>query len=287
MRTQLYVLCDMEGASQIGPANKGAMVHGSETWSNEGRGFITSDVAAVCEAANEFGIDEIVLNDSHDYGKREPNVRMSELPKNVRLVRRPYLPGKPRHMVRGDLVGIVIVGQHAMYGGGGFAPHTIQSPPIGGVTLNGIEIGEIGLELALFMGTPLLAIIGERAAVDEARSLCPNVVGVPVKDLDRDWFPAASETKTGIREGVLEGLRRRNGMTGLEIQPPFRFTLKPTEGYRLNPKKRFFMRSLTMAVFARRCQGRIQDAEASWETRTVVGGLYGLETARMLIEKPR
>jgi len=185
-KRQLYVLCDIEGASGISPANRQAMRHGSEAWQAEGRGLITSDVSAVCDAANAFGIDEIVLNDSHDNGKREPNVLMDELPRNVRLVRRPHLPGKARHMVSGEPYGIIIVGQHAGYGAGGFAPHTIQSPPIGRVTLNGLRVGEIGLELALFMGAKLLAVVGEAAAVKEARTLCPEVVGVPVKDLEAD-----------------------------------------------------------------------------------------------------
>ena len=87
-KRQLYVLCDLEGASGISPANKQAMRHGSEPWRKEGRRFITSDVQAVCEAAVEFGIDEIVLNDSHDNGHREPNVLVEELPGNARLVRR-------------------------------------------------------------------------------------------------------------------------------------------------------------------------------------------------------
>ena len=104
-KRQLYVLCDIEGASGISPANRQAMRHGSEAWQAEGRGLITSDVSAVCDAANAFGIDEIVLNDSHDNGKREPNVLMDELPRNVRLVRRPHLPGKARHMVSGEPYG--------------------------------------------------------------------------------------------------------------------------------------------------------------------------------------
>ena len=52
--------------------------------------------------------------------------------------------------------------------------------------MNGLRVGEIGLELALFMGAKLLAVVGEAAAVKEARTLCPEVVGVPVKDLEAD-----------------------------------------------------------------------------------------------------
>jgi len=284
-KKQLYVLCDLEGASGISPENKKAMHYGSELWLEQGRPFITSDVRAICEAVNDFGIDEIILNDSHDNGHREPNVLTSELPGNVRLVRRPYLPGKPRHMVRGEPFGIVIVGQHARYGGGGFAPHTIQSPPIGVVTLNGIEVGEIGLELALFMGTKLLAVVGEEAAVEEAKELCPNVVGVPVKSLARSWFPAASETRSVIRKKVLNALQSHGKADGLHLQPPFRFTLKPAEGYRFDSDKRFFLRWLARLLFFRLWRGQMTKSEASWETNTIVGGLYALHCVRGFMRK--
>lgn len=284
-KTQLYVLCDLEGASGISPANKQAMHHGSAQWKSDGRRFITSDVQAVCEAANEFGIDGIVLNDSHDNGHREPNVLVKELPRNVRIVRRPYLPGKPRRAVRGEPFGIVIVGQHAMYGGGGFAPHTIQSPPIGKVTLNGTEVGEIGLELALFMGARLLAVIGEEAAVEEAKRLCPSVAGVPVKSLEKDWFPPASETRPVICEKVFDALRGREEADSLHLEPPFRFTLRPAEGWRFDPGKRFFLRWLARLIFFRLSKGRISENEATWETKTVVRGLYALHCTRGFMAK--
>ena len=275
----------MEGASGISPANREATRHGSRLWHKEGRTFITSDVQAVCEAAVTFGIDEIVLNDSHDNGRREPNVLVRELPGNVRLVRRPYLPGKPRHMIRGEPFGIVIVGQHAMFGSGGFAPHTIQSPPIGTVTINGIEVGEIGLELALFMGARLLAVIGEEAAVEEAEALCPNVVGVPVKSLERDWFPTASETRPVIREKVLEALSKREEAQGLQREPPFRFTLEPAEGWRFDPNKRFLLRWLARLILFRLSDGRMTENEASWKTRNVIRGLYALHSTREFLTK--
>ncbi|HWQ46218.1 MAG TPA: M55 family metallopeptidase, partial [Longilinea sp.] len=80
VKKQLYVVCDLEGASQIGPDNRTAMHHGSTMWQSDGRRFLTSDVLAVCEAANEFGIDEILINDEHDSGKIESNLLVEKLP---------------------------------------------------------------------------------------------------------------------------------------------------------------------------------------------------------------
>ena len=283
-KRQLYVLCDMEGASQISPENRKAMHYGSTLWSQEGRGFITSDVKAVCEVANEHGIDEIILNDSHDYGNREPNVRMSELPGNVRMVRRPYLPGKPRHMVKGDLVGMVIVGMHAMYGGGGFAPHTICAP-FGEVTINDIRVGEIGLELALFMGTNLLALVGEQAAVDEAMLLCPNMVGIPVKSLEGHWFPPAIETASVIRERIYTALKQRDDATGLDLQPPYRFTLKPAEGFGFDPNKKSFLRWLSKLTLFGLAKGALNETQATWETNSIILGLHALHSTRAFLSK--
>ena len=284
MKRQLYILCDMEGASGISPANKEAMYYGSARWHNEGRRFITSDLKAVCEAANAFGVDQIVLNDSHNYGKREPNVLMSDLPPNVRLVRRPHLPGKARRLVCEEPFGIVIVGQHAMYGGR-FAPHTIRSPPIGEVTLNDLRVDEFGLELALFMGARLLAIVGEAAAVDEANALCPSAVGVAVKSLAEDWFPPPNEMAPLIRERVLDALRRREERQGLHLAPPFRFSLRPTPAYRFDPNRRFFVDRLARWILLNRSHGRLTEHEATWTTQTIVGGLYALESSRGFLVK--
>jgi D-aminopeptidase len=283
-KKQLYILCDMEGASSISASNRKAMHHGSDLWRSEGRAAVTSDVKAVCEAANEFGIDEIVVDDEHDNGKREPNLLVTDLPANVRVLRRPHLPGKARKVVRGKPFGMIFVGQHAMAGGGGFAPHSI-APNIGAITLNAIRVGEIGLELATFMNARLLAVVGEEAAVAEARALCPHVVGIPVKSLEKNWFPSAEETRPVIRRRVLDALRTQEEASGLHLAPPYRFTLAPADGYIFDPRKKMPLRWLTRLFFFRVYGGKLTEREASWETSTVLRGLYVLHCARLFLRK--
>lgn len=274
----------MEGASSISASNRKAMHHGSDLWRSEGRAAVTSDVKAVCEAANEFGIDEIVVDDEHDNGKREPNLLVTDLPANVRVLRRPHLPGKARKVVRGKPFGMIFVGQHAMAGGGGFAPHSI-APNIGAITLNAIRVGEIGLELATFMNAKLLAVVGEEAAVAEARALCPHVVGIPVKSLEKNWFPSAEETRPVIRRRVLDALRTQEEASGLHLAPPYRFTLAPADGYIFDPRKKMPLRWLTRLFFFRVYGGKLTEREASWETSTVLRGLYVLHCARLFLRK--
>lgn len=284
-KKRLYILCDLEGASQISPANREAMHHSSDAWRQDGRRYITSDLKAVCEAANEFGIDEIIVNDEHDSGRREANVLVEELPANVRVLPRPHFPGTALRKARRDLVGIIMIGQHAMAGGGGFAPHTIQGRVIGGVTVNGLALGEIGLELALFDGEKLLAVVGEEAAVNEAKALCPEVVGCPVKSLEKNWFPAAEKTAPLIREKVREALERREQADGLHLFPPYRFTLKTTDEYCFDPNQSFAVRWLAKFYFYRLYKGTMGEQEISWEAKKFTSGMNALHMMRMFIRK--
>ena len=195
------------------------------------------------------------------------------------------MPNTPRKMVQKDPYGIIIVGQHARYGGGGFAPHTIQSPPIAEVTLNGISVGETGLELALFMDVKFLAIVGEEAAIKEARELCPNVVTVPVKSLEKNWYPSAQENYATIKEKVLQSLQQREDADSFHLDPPYQFSLKPTENFYFDPDKRFMLRWLAKLFFFQMYKGRMDQQAAFWETRKIVGGLYGLQVTRLFMRK--
>lgn len=284
-KKQLYILCDLEGASQISPANREAMHHGSDAWRQDGRRYITSDLKAICEVANEYGIDEIIVNDEHDFGRREPNVLVEELPANVQVLPRPHSLVTALRKARRNLVGIIMVGQHAMAGGGGFAPHTIQGRVIAAVTVNGLVLGEMGLELALFDGEKFLAVIGEEAAINEARALCPEVIGCAVKSLEKDWFPTAEETAPHIKEKVREALERSDQAVGLHFFPPYRFTLKTSEEYCFDPDKHFLFRGLAKFSFFRLYKGTMREKEISWETKKFTSGLNALHMMRMFIRK--
>lgn len=144
MKKQLIICTDMEGASGIFDRNYKAMVHGTKEWETEGRECMTSDVLAVCDAANEFGIDEILIYDGHFAGCPEPNIITERLPKNAKLFDTPdrcFWWRRIRGQADWEPYGIITVGEHARYGEeGAYFPHTIQTPPIKNIFLNGIHI---------------------------------------------------------------------------------------------------------------------------------------------------
>lgn len=204
---QLIVIADMEGASGIFERNRAAMRHEEmfpeETlWRSCGRSCITSDVLAVCNAANDFGIDEILLYDEHFAGCKESNIETEKLPKNVRLFDLPdrcCFWSRIRGQAAWEPFGIITVGQHARNGEpNAYFPHTIHTPPLESVYINGIHAAEIGQSVMCFSGTPYIANIGCAASHKEAKELSPNVSCITVKDKSKGYEPSAEEDRKSV-----------------------------------------------------------------------------------------
>ncbi len=237
---QLIVVADMEGASGIFDSNKEACWHEemfpeNPLWRSYGRPCITSDVLAVCSAATEMGIDEILLLDMHYAGCREYNVELEKLPPNVRvfdLPNRSALWSRIRGQAAIEPYGIVTVGQHARNGeADAYFPHTIHTPPIESFYLNGLHIAEIGESVMCFCDVPYIANIGCAASHKEALELSPNVTCITVKDKRKNWEPSPEETYPIIYQGMLDALKDYKNKTAYPYQEHCHCSLHLTEGY--------------------------------------------------------
>lgn len=169
MKKQIIVIVDMEGASGIFDHNGDAIIHGSSLWREYGRKCITSDVLAVCQAAHECGIGEILIYDRHYAGEPEHNIIVDELPRNIKLFdtwNRCFDWRRIRGQAELEPFGLITVGQHARYGEtDAYFPHTIQSPPIKALQVNGKNIAEIGMCAYSFFGTKYIANVGCMASM--------------------------------------------------------------------------------------------------------------------------
>lgn len=242
MRKQLIICTDMEGASGIFEENYKAMIHGTEQWRSEGRECMTSDVLAVCDAANEFGIDEVLIYDGHFAGNPEHNIIIEKLPQNVKFFDTPdrcFWWRRIRGQADWEPYGIITVGQHARYGEeNAYFPHTIQSPPIKELTINGIHIAEIGTAVLNFQGVKYIANVGCQASMKEARELSETVATISVKDKSKGWKPSINETYPIIKKGVLEALRNRDNMMSVNIKQPYEFSMTLVKGFSYNVPER-------------------------------------------------
>ena len=225
----------MEGASGIFDKNLSWLRNGEDDWRKYGRDCITSDVLAVCNAATDFGIDDILLYDAHFAGNPEFNIILEKLPPIVRVFDVPdrcFYWRRIRGQAAQEPFGIITVGQHARNGEpNAYFGHTIQSPPIKNIFVNGFHIAEIGSAVLNFANTPYLANIGCQASMKEALELSDTVVTIPVKDKTKDWEPSPEETYPLIYDGVIKALKSSGNAKGRTIEPPINFSMELCEGF--------------------------------------------------------
>jgi len=232
---QLIIISDMEGASGIFETNFNELRVGTEEWNSHGRSKLTSDVLAVCEAANEFGIDEILYYDSHYAGEKQFNTLLERLPSNVKVFNVPdrrFYWRRIRGQAEWEPFGIITVGQHSRNGeDNAYFPHTIQSPPIESYWINDIHIAEIGSSVLNFMGTKYIANIGCASSEREAKELSKSVHHITVKNKSMGWEPSSNETFEIIKNGVFNALAQTDNIEPVSMNPPFKFRLRLCEGY--------------------------------------------------------
>ncbi|QNO14431.1 M55 family metallopeptidase [Alkalicella caledoniensis] len=229
MRKQLILISDMEGASGIFDQHQKELLNGEDAWREQGREKMTSDILAVCDAANEFGIDEILYYDGHFAGNPEFNVIKEKLPSNVRYFDVPdrcFDWRRIRGQAEVEPFGLITVGQHARNGEKeAYFAHTIQSPPIKALLVNDLHVAEIGMAILNFQRVPYIANIGCAASEREALELSPKVKHISVKDKGQNWEPNAEETYPIIKKGVLEALENAHKAEPANITPPYHFKL--------------------------------------------------------------
>lgn len=232
---QLIIVADMEGASGIFDRNRSWNWNGEDDWRKYGRDCITSDTLAVCNAAIDFGIDDILLYDVHFAGNPDFNIKLEKLPTVVRVFDVPdrcFYWRRIRGQAAQNPFGLITVGQHARYGeSDAYFPHTIQSPPIKNLFINGLHIAEIGSAVLSFDNTPYLANVGCQASMKEALELSESVVEIPVKDKKKGWEPSTEETYPLIYKGVTKALQSANQAKIPKIEPPYVFSMELCEGY--------------------------------------------------------
>jgi D-amino peptidase len=164
---KIFISVDMEGVGGIGTS---AMTSAGGKDYETGRQLMTNEVNAVVSAVFESGPATIVVNDSH--GDMQ-NLLHTQLDPRVEYIQSNI---KPLGMVQGldaTFDGVIFIGYHAMAGTeNGFLAHT-GSGAVKGLWLNGVEVGEGGLNtyFAGALGVPLILASGDRTFTEEIKKL--------------------------------------------------------------------------------------------------------------------
>jgi D-aminopeptidase len=277
MKRQIIIYVDMEGASGIFEHNRDAVIHGLPLWREYGKKCITSDVLAVCQAANKCKIDEILIYDGHYAGDPENNIIVEELPKNIKLfdtLNRCFDWRRIRGQADLEPFGLITVGQHARYGEmDAYFPHTIQSPPIKALYVNDKNIAEIGMCAYSFFGVKYIANVGCMASMKEAKEISQKVACIPVKDKKNKWEPNYSDTFSIIEENIIEAIKDNKNKERIEIYEPCIFKMELCGNYRFRKPEKISWK------------GTFSEKEAYWESPSVEIGLELFNYVRECIIK--
>jgi D-amino peptidase len=208
----------MEGIGGIGTPK---MTNGTGKDYALGRELMTEEVNAVVAAIFEHGPAEVLVNDSHGDMQNLIHTRLDE--------RVQYIQGniKPLGMVQGldgSFDAAIFVGYHARAGtGDAFLAHT-GSGSVKGLWLNGIEVGEGGLNahFAGALGVPVVLASGDLAftlqfgALVDARTVATKeAIGSSVARLQHPEV-----IRDRLRHTTLEALSDLSSARPLQVEEP-------------------------------------------------------------------
>ena len=167
---KFLVMTDIEGVT-------GVTTFAQAENSQFGRDMLMSDIKAVLDGIWKAG-GESVIYDMHTDGR---NVDIAEIYAPV-VMGKPILPKLWRGVGGDGFDGLFMVGLHTMQGTGALLQHSYLKE-YEAIYLNGILVGEIGMEAALAgeQGVPLKFVSGDDMGCKEAEALVEGVVTCSVK----------------------------------------------------------------------------------------------------------
>jgi len=213
---KVYISCDMEGIS--GVVNPNQVGENREEY-NRFRKLMTLEVNAAIEGAIEGGATEILVNDAH--GSMD-NILVEEIHPKAQLV-----SGSPKHLemmegIDGGFDLAFFIGYHSRAGTwAGVMDHTYMGRIVFNVYLNGMLIGELGLNAALagHFGVPVGLVTGDDKVVEEAHKFLGEIQTVVVKEAVGRYaarcLPPA-EARERIKKAAYEALKQGGKLFRLE-----------------------------------------------------------------------
>lgn len=175
---RVFMSVDMEGITGI---VSGEQTGGDSAEYAVGRKLMVGDVNAAIEGLVKAGVEEVVVSDGHGGMK---NIQPEEVHESASLVRGSPKPFSQMCGISSEFDAVFFVGYHARMGmPKAILCHTYSGATVQSLHINGVEVGETGLNAALagFFDVPTVFISGDYAVTEEAKALIPGITTAPVK----------------------------------------------------------------------------------------------------------
>jgi D-amino peptidase len=172
-KKSVFIITDAEGVGGVCRQDQ------TDPKDAEMRQLLTGEINAAVQGFIDGGADEVIVWDGHDGSQTLSSLTIH--PKAKLLMGSPGLTMTfDRHYSA-----LAFIGQHAMGDvRGGVMAHSYSSLGIQKMLVNGKPVGEIETNVAVagWFGTPVVMLSGDRAAVDELRSIVPDAEFAEVKE---------------------------------------------------------------------------------------------------------
>jgi len=226
MSKKVFISIDMEGISGI--------VSGDETGGETGeylvgRRLMVGDLNAAIEGILEAGAEEIVVADAHG-GKR--NLPPEDVHEAAILMRGSPRPFEMMEGISSEFDAAMFVGYHARMGcPKAILCHTYSGGTVESIHMNGVEVGETGLNAALagHYGVPVVFVSGDDAVAEEAKAILPNITTAVVKwAVSRQAAKCLHPRKARelIKQKATEALQNAKKAKPFVFKPPVELRLR-------------------------------------------------------------
>jgi D-amino peptidase len=219
---KVFISADMEGISGIVSKDEVNAPGGKDYPAS--RKAMTKDVNAAIEGALAAGAKEVYVRDSH---ADMTNIIPEELESPAVLIKGSPSPLSMVEALDETFDCLFLVGYHSMSGSlCSVLDHTYSGRCVSELRLNGKASGEFAMSamVAGHHGIPVAFISGDRVAVEQAKELVPNIVGVEVKRAITRYSAACLHPGVA-RERIWTGSRDAIELVkGRKIKP---FVIKP------------------------------------------------------------
>ncbi len=217
---KIYISADMEGTSGV--------VHSDQTDPSypeyqHYRKTMLAEVNAAIEGALAAGAQEILVNDSH-WNMR--NLIIEDLNSAATLLSGSPKPYSMMTGIDGGFDAAFFTGYHARAGSAfGNLDHTYTGPnQVQGVWLNGVEVGEYGLNAALagYFGVPVVLITGDQTVCAQAKELLGEDLEAVIVKEATGRASAKNLHPTKVHQMIRDGAERatKKKRTPFIIEPP-------------------------------------------------------------------
>lgn len=212
----VFILSDLEGI--CGVTDIEYMGRDTEKYRSACK-YLTESINIAIDAAFSAGAEKVYFLDGHGGGGNVIDDLTDKRAKKCDINEWQDL------IISGEIDCQIDIGAHARPGTvGGFLDHTLSSMHIFTYKVNGVEMSEYSLH-ALFCsahGVPLVACIGDEAAVKQAREYDQSIyIGAVKHATERNFATDYEDADAILRNTVIESIKNRGSVQLYKLKAPY------------------------------------------------------------------